>query len=229
MGKSILVVDDEATLCEALRFNLEMEGYDVAVAHSAAEALTLPIGNFDLILLDVMMDGLDGYDLARILRSNATTANVPIIFCTAKGAEDDIVKGLTLGADDYITKPFSLRVLMARVKKTLERHKATAADPSDKADTLQFEGLVLDDNLKEVSVDGEVAKMPRKEYELLALLISNRDRVFSRDEILTRVWPENTVVVYRVVDVTIRRIRAKIGKYAAHIITRSGYGYGFKE
>lgn len=221
----ILVVDDEDTLCEALRLNLEIEGYDVAVAHSAEEALTMRPADFSLILLDVMMDGMDGFKMAKVLKDNSATAQVPIIFCTARDTEDDMIAGLNLGADDYISKPYSIRNVLARVRAVLKR---TTSQPHSDT-TLRHEGLVVDNSLKRCSIDGHEVALPRKEFEILHLLLSNPGHIFSREEILSKVWPEEVVVLNRVVDVNITRLRSKLGAYGKKIVTRSGYGYGFKD
>lgn len=226
----ILVVDDEETLCEALRFNLEAEGYSVDTACSAEEALTLNLADYDLILLDIMMGEISGIQLARIMKSNPATASVPIVFCTAKDSEDDMIKGLDIGADDYITKPYSIRTMLARVRTVLRRSspaQPVAQKPS--ADVMAFKGLVLTPANKTCTVDGAEVKMPRKEFEILLKLLSHRGRVFSRNELLKAIWPDEVVVIDRVVDVNITRIRQKIGPYAGHLVTKSGYGYGFIE
>ncbi len=220
----LLVVDDEKTLCDAIRFNLELEGYEVDTAYSAEDALKLNLKSYNLILLDVMMGRINGFELARKLKSHPDTASIPVIFCTAKDSEDDMVDGLGMGADDYITKPYTIRNLIARVKTVLRR--STSARPTTA--TLSYEGLVIDSRLKLCVVDGEEVTLPRKEFEILSMLMSNPGNIFSREEILKRVWPEEVIVFNRVVDVNITRLRAKIGRYGRQIITRSGYGYGFK-
>lgn len=224
MAKKIMIVDDEETLCEALRFNLELEGYEVAVAHSGEEALAADVASCQLVLLDVMMGGMSGFRLAQLLKDNPATARIPIIFCTAKDREDDMMAGFHLGADDYIAKPFSMRNVLARVAAVLRR---TTEETMEKGIT--YEGIHMDTDLKQVFVDGEEQKMPRKEYELLLLFLTHRGRVFSREEILGRVWQQGVVVTDRTVDVNITRLRQKLGTYGSHIITRSGYGYGFVE
>jgi two-component system phosphate regulon response regulator PhoB len=220
----LLVVDDEKTLCDAIKFNLELEGYEVDTAYSAEDALKLNLKSYNLILLDVMMGRINGFELARKLKSHPDTASIPVIFCTAKDSEDDMVDGLGMGADDYITKPYTIRNLIARVKTVLRR--STSARPTTA--TLSYEGLVIDSRLKLCVVDGEEVTLPRKEFEILSMLMSNPGNIFSREEILKRVWPEEVIVFNRVVDVNITRLRAKIGRYGRQIITRSGYGYGFK-
>lgn len=227
--KRILVVDDEETLCDALAFNLEAEGYNVETAYSAEEALTLTLSDYDLILLDIMMGEISGVQLARIMKSNPSTAMVPIIFCTAKDTEDDMIKGLDLGADDYITKPYSLKAVMARIRTVLRRASGGQLTSAKDIDMISYKGLVLSARNRICTVDGNIVKMPRKEFEILYKLISNIGQIFSRAELLKEIWPDEVIVLDRVIDVNITRIRQKIGDYGKFIITRSGYGYGFIE
>ncbi len=227
--KRILVVDDEETLCDVMAFNLEAEGYVVEKAYSAEEALAYDLSEFDLILLDIMMGEISGLQLVRIMRSNPATASVPVIFCTAKDAENDMIRGLDTGADDYITKPYSLQTVLARIRTVLRRASSSRDNTYSSSTpmlTVQFMGLQLSRRTHTCMVDGEVVRMPRKEFEILFRLLSDRNRVFSRAELLSEVWPGETVVADRAVDVNVTRIRQKIGR---HIITRSGYGYGFMD
>lgn len=242
--KRILAVDDEETLCEALRFNLEAEGYSVDTACSAEEALTLDLARYDLFLLDIMMGEISGTQLARILKSNPATASRPVIFCTARDAEEELIAGLDLGADDYITKPYSLKTVSARIRAVLRRSAAAAAasaaasasagpgaagiSPAP-APELAYLGLKIDPAKKMCTVDGWEVNLPRKEFEILSKLLSAKGRIFSRAELLKGIWTDDVVVLDRVVDVNITRIRQKIGPYGKHIVTRSGYGYGFME
>lgn len=226
----ILVVDDEETLCEALRFNLEAEGYAVDTAFSAEEALTMDLAVYSLILLDIMMGDISGMQLAAILKKREATSRIPIIFCTAKDSEDDMVGGLDLGADDYITKPYSIRNVLARVRTVLRRASKPSIDHADESDApLVYDGLAVYPLHKTCTVNGTEVKMPRKEFEILMMLLRNRGRVFSREEILKRIWPEEVVVLDRVVDVNITRLRSKLGEYGRHIVTKPGYGYGFMD
>lgn len=231
MSRRILIVDDEDTLCDALRFNLEAEGYEVDTASSAEQVLTMDVTGYDLMLLDIMMGEISGVQLARRLKTNPATANIPIIFCTAKDTEDDMVEGLELGADDYIMKPYSLRNVLARVKTVLRRttssNAAEAATTAGVNDIIVYQGLQISPSKKTCTVDGEDIRLPRKEFEILLKLVGNIGRVFSREELLREIWPEEVVVLDRVVDVNVTRIRRKIGRYGAHIKSRSGYGYGF--
>ena len=218
-----MVVDDEQDLCEILKFNLETEGYQVA--YSAEEALEKNLARFDLLLLDVMMGGMDGFAMAERLKSNPETAHVPIIFLTAKTDENDKVNGLNLGADDYIAKPFSIREVMARVRAVLRR----SGEKSVGQQILKFRGLEVNLDKKTVSIDGEDIPFSKTEFELLALLLRERGHVFSRQELINRIWPKDVLVLDRTVDVNITRMRKKIKDYAHHIVTRLGYGYFFEE
>jgi two-component system phosphate regulon response regulator PhoB len=224
-------VDDEETLCEVLQLNLENEGYDVDIAFSAEQALTLDLPSYSLILLDIMMGEISGIKMAKMLKSNSKTANIPIIFCTAKDTEDDMVMGLNLGADDYIAKPYTVRNVVARVKSVLRRTSAKKnSNPvAEKRNVLQVDGLVLDLEFKRCMVDGVEVKMAKKEFEILAYLISHRGTICSREQILGKVWKNEVVVLDRTIDVNITRVRNKIGAYGSYIVTRSGYGYGFRD
>lgn len=216
----ILLVDDEESLREGLRVYLELEGYEVDTAPNGEEALSLGISNYDLLLLDIMMDGISGTELARSVRLNPETAGVPIIFLTAKDSDDDMIYGLRLGADDYIAKPYSPRNVVARIEAVLRR--------SFPAGLKSSEGVVCDRESLTCTVDGHPVRLTRKEFEILALLLGNPGRIFSRDEILGKIWPENVVVVDRSVDVHVTRLRGKIAPYGKNIVTRSGYGYGWE-
>ena len=225
----ILIVDDEETLCEVLKLNLENEGYDVDIAFSAEQALTYDLKTYSLILLDIMMGEISGIKMAKILKTDISTAEIPIIFCTARDTEDDMIMGLNLGADDYIMKPYTVRNVIARVKSVLRRtstHKNQ--EETEKANVLKIDGLVLDMEFMSCSIDGIEVKLNRKEFELLAYLISHRGKICSREQILNDVWTDDVIVVDRTIDVNITRLRSKIGKYSSYIITRSGYGYGFR-
>lgn len=229
--KRLLIVDDEETLCEVLKLNLENEGYDVDIAFSAEQALTLNLQDYSLILLDIMMGEISGIKLARMLKSNVETAEIPIIFCTARDTEDDMIMGLEIGADDYIMKPYTIRNVIARVKSVLRRTSGNKEikTPVEKPNVLQVNGLKLDIEFKRCIVDGVEVKMAKKEFELLAYLISHRGKICSREEILSKVWSDEVVVLDRTIDVNITRVRSKIGEYGSYIVTRSGFGYGFKD
>lgn len=220
MNARILVVDDEEDICAILKFNLSKEGYEVVTANSAEEALTLDIASFNLLLLDVMMGGMSGFDLTGKLKTDPKTAGVPVIFITARDTEDDAVEGLDLGADDYISKPFSIREVVSRVKAVLRR---TAAIPD--AST----GIFIDDEKKVVTVDGAAVALTRIEYEIFRLLFTNKGKVFPREDILSKVWPDDVIVTDRTVDVNITRLRKKIGEYGNRIVSRHGFGYLYEE
>ena len=224
-NQRILVVDDEQDLLEILKFNLETEGYEVATASSAEEALQMDIASFSLLLLDVMMGGMSGFAMARKLKEKPTTANVPIIFLTARDTENDTVTGFNLGADDYISKPFSLREVMVRVRAVLRR-TATRADEGE-PQVLSYQGIIMNLDKKTVSIEGEDVPFTKTEFELLNLLLSERGRVFSRQELIERIWPKDVLVLDRTVDVNITRLRKKIGPFAKCIVTRLGFGYYF--
>ena len=221
----ILVVDDEQDLLEILKFNLETEGYEVVTATSAEDALQLDIASFDLMLLDVMMGGMSGFAMARQLKANPATAQVPIIFLTARDTENDTVTGFNLGSDDYISKPFSLREVMVRVRAVLRR--TARENGEEEAKTLSYQGIVMNLDRKTVSVDGEDIPFTKTEFELLHLLLEERGRVFSRQELIERIWPKDVLVLDRTVDVNITRLRKKIGRFAKCIVTRLGFGYYF--
>ena len=220
----ILVVDDEEDLCEILKFNLEIEGYDVDTANSAEEALQMNLANYNLLLLDVMMGEINGFKMASLLRKDEKLKHIPIIFLTAKDTEDDKLMGFNIGADDYISKPFSIREVIARVKAVLRR--MTEKEPPK---ILQFEKLHIDPVKKRAFIDNEELPLTKKEFEILALLLSSRGKIFSREEILRQVWSDEVIVLDRTIDVNITRLRRKIGPYGEHIVTRLGYGYGFEE
>lgn len=224
----ILVVDDEEDLCEILQFNLESEGFQVDVAHSAEEALMKNIENYNLLLLDVMMGEISGFKMARILRDNPKTAKVPVIFLTAKDTENDRLTGFNIGADDYISKPFSIREVIARVKALLRRLESNHAPTAAPVPLISFEKLEMYLDNKKVLLDGAEISFTKKEFEILKLFLENRNRVFTREEILSRVWPDEVIVLDRTIDVNITRLRKKIGEYGRNIVTRLGYGYCFE-
>ncbi len=237
----ILVVDDEQDICEILQYNLETEGYEVVAANSAEEALeilnhekqsgeALP----NLILLDVMMGEMSGFQMARKLKADADTVNIPIIFVTALDDEDNTVKGLNIGADDYISKPLSMKEVKARVKAVLRR--TASSQVSHEEDTLpssspeiHYETIGLNLDSKTATLDGVDLSLTKLEFELLSLLLQNLGKVFSREELLSRCWPHDVYVLDRTVDVNITRLRKKIGRYGKQVKTRIGYGYCFEK
>lgn len=230
----ILVVDDEQDICEILQYNLETEGYEVDTANSAEEALLLSLQEYALILLDVMMGEMSGFQMARRLKANDATANIPIIFITALDGEDDTVKGLNIGADDYIAKPLSMREVKARVAAVLRRMSPSTTAHMENAQTtdaheIRFEGIRMNLDSKLAYLDDEDMGLTKLEFELLSLLLQHPNRVFSREELLARCWPQDTYVLDRTVDVNITRLRKKTGRYGKQIKTRVGYGYCFEK
>ncbi len=223
MKQQILVIDDERDLCEILRFNLSSAGFEVHTAYSGEEALAKGISNYDLLLLDVMMPDMSGFELAARLKQDAGTADVPIIFLTALSDEEDTLHGFDLGADDYIAKPFSVREVVARVKAVLGRTSVSASSVQE----LRHESLVMDLAKMTVTVDGQPVLLTKTEFEILKVFLENRGQVFSRQELLDKVWPRDVVVTDRTVDVNITRMRKKIGRYSSCIVTRHGFGYLF--
>lgn len=221
----ILVVDDEQDLCEILKFNLETDGYVVETANSAEDALDMNIESFDLMLLDVMMGGMSGFAMAKMLKANPATKDIPIVFLTARDTENDTVTGFNLGADDYISKPFSIREVLVRIRAVLRRTAERNGEPQ--ANMLSYQGLELNLDKKTVSIDGEEVPFTKTEFEILHLLLDEKGRVFSRQELIDRIWPKDVLVLDRTVDVNITRLRKKIGKFSKCIVTRLGFGYYF--
>lgn len=218
----ILVVDDEMDLREILKFNLESEGYIVDCASSGEEALEMVSKEHKLILLDVMMEGISGFKTAERMRRELML-DTPIIFLTAKTTENDMLTGFSVGGDDYINKPFSIKEVSARVKAILRR----SAQDSDNQDIMEFEGMTVNMTGKELFIDGEPVLLTKTEFNLLVLLSSNSGKILSREEILNKVWSGDVYVLERTVDVHITRLRKKLGAYGRFIVNRSGYGYCF--
>ena len=220
----ILVVDDEQLLVKGIKFNLENEGYQVLTAYDGAAAVELARReSLDLIILDLMMDDMDGFQVIHHLRTNGILT--PLFVLSGRQAEVDKVLALGIGADDYIAKPFSIREVLARVRSVLRR----TAQPAAEEKAVAFEGLRMDLTRKVCTIDGEPLALTKKEFEILALLLSSRGKIFSREEILRQVWSDEVIVLDRTIDVNITRLRRKIGPYGEHIVTRLGYGYGFEE
>ena len=226
MNARILVIDDEESICEIVRYNLLKEGYEVDVAYSAEEALEMDLKPYDLFIVDIMMEAMSGFDFAKQIRSDETTEIKPIIFCSALNGEDDTVMGLNIGADDYITKPFKMSELIARVNAVLRRAElARKAAAARAAATMKApEGDPL-----ESRIDGEPVSLTKTEFEILSFFLTHRNRIYSREEIIRRVWADDVVVTTRTIDTNITRLRKKIGAYGNNIETRLGFGYGFKE
>ncbi|MDR2916048.1 MAG: response regulator transcription factor [Tannerella sp.] len=225
--KRILVVDDEESLCEILKFNLENVGYEVDTAFSAEEALAMDLSVYNLFILDVMMGNISGFQMADIVKKNKNIASVPIIFCTARDTEDDTVRGLNLGADDYVSKPFSIKEVIARVEAVLRRSQRENVNEAPES-SLNYDKLILDMVAKKAYVSGVNLPLTKKEFEILSLFLQKQGRVFSREELLKTVWPDDVFVTDRTVDVHITRLRKKIVPYDKNIVTRLGYGYCFE-
>ena len=220
----ILVVDDEQDLCEILKFNLETEGYSVDTANSSEEAMKMDLPSYNLLLLDVMMGAMSGFTMAKKLKENPTTVGIPIIFLTARDTENDTVTGFNLGADDYISKPFSIREVLVRIRAVLRRTN----EPEDtQQKIIKYKEMEMNIDRKVVTIDGEPIPFTKTEFELLHLLLSEKGYVFSRQELIDRIWPKDVLVLDRTVDVNITRLRKKIGRFSKCIVTRLGYGYYF--
>lgn len=220
----LLIVDDEEDLCEILQFNLEGEGFETDVAYSAEDALKKDIESFNLIILDVMMGQMSGFKFAEKIRKEMHLT-IPIIFVTAKNTENDLLTGFNLGGDDYITKPFSVKEVIVRVKAILKRIK--------KQDVISESSIYVDDmelNFKKRSlqIENKEVQLTKKEFEILALLLKSKGRIFSREEIFNNVWDNHTIVTDRTIDVHITRLRKKLGKYGKNIKSKPGYGYTFE-
>lgn len=218
----ILIVDDEKDLCEILEFNLTSEGFETEVAFSAEAALKKSLDNFDLILLDVMMGEMSGYKLAAKIRKELHLS-VPIIFLTAKTSENDLLTGFNVGGDDYISKPFSIKEVIARTKAVLKR----GINETFSSNILKANELEVDTISKTVSIENKPVNLTRKEFEILSLLLKHKGQYLGREEILNRIWSNEVIVTERNVDVNIARLRKKIGKYGDYVKGKSGYGYCF--
>lgn len=221
----ILVVEDEEDLNEILQFNLESEGYRVDTAFSAEEALKKDLAQYNLMILDVMMGKISGFSLAQKIKKEMRL-EVPIIFLTARDTENDLLTGFNLGADDYITKPFSIRELQARVKAILKRIKATPKEAA--ATSLTIGEIVIDFESKRLNIGNKKTELTRKEYEILSLLAKSPGRIFSREEILRRIWESDVIVTDRTVDVNMTRLRRKMEEYGSYLRNKPGFGYYFE-
>jgi DNA-binding response OmpR family regulator len=226
MSDKILIVDDDRNICEILEFNLSNEGYQVECAHSAEEALKKISSDHALILLDVMMGGMSGYKMAEKLRKEDN--QIPIIFLTAKDTENDMLTGFSVGGDDYISKPFSIKEVIARVKAIVKRVKPTKKKlASGYPKNIVFKNMLIDLESKDFYINKKRIALTKTEFELLTLLAKNPDKILSREDILEEVWHETPFITERTVDVHITRLRKKMGEYASVIMNRSGYGYKF--
>ncbi len=233
MRARILVIDDEEAICDILQYNLTKEGYEVDVAYSAEEALDMALDRYQLFIVDIMMGEMSGFDFAKRVRNVSATERTPMIFCSALNEEDEKVMGLNIGADDYVTKPFSISEVLARVRAVLRRASvpmaAVPAQESEYESDLTYKNLRIDRNAKLSYLDGKEIGLTRTEFEILQFFLTHRNRIYSRQEIIANVWGEDVVVSNRTIDTNITRLRKKIGAYADSIVTRQGFGYGFKE
>ncbi|MGD0337776.1 MAG: response regulator transcription factor [Bacteroidota bacterium] len=229
MSYKILLVDDEKDILDMLKYNLEKEGYDVLTARNGKKALEESQKHPDIIVLDVMMPEMDGWEVCRQLKQSQNTSTIPILFLTAKGSEIDEVVGLELGAEDYIVKPISVRKLLARISVILRRREKNNASHKEPKDIIQIERLEINPRNYTVKIDGEGISLTKKEFETLLYLARHRGQVMSRDSLLNAIWGENVIVIDRTIDVHIRKIREKLGIYEKFIETVKGVGYRFKE
>lgn len=234
MRIKILIIDDEESICEILKYNLLKEGYDADCVYSAEEALSLDLSNYSLFIVDIMMERLSGFDFVKRLKNSAATENTPVIFCSALDDEDDKVMGLNIGADDYITKPFVIGEVLARVRAVLRRSHITHqwaynVSRSTYEPDITFRNMRISRNEKKCIINGESINLTKTEYDLLLFFLTHRNRIYTRDEIIKQVWSSDIMVTTRAIDTNITRLRKKLGEYGQYIITRLGYGYGFKE
>lgn len=225
MDRTILIVDDEADIRDILQFNLENAGFNVDAASSAEQALEILSEKHSLILLDVMMGGISGFKMAETLRGWGN--EIPIIFLTAKDRQDDLLTGFSAGADDYISKPFSIQEVIARVHAVLKRSELRKPQSGANPDLIQVGKVSIDVQKKTVTVDGEPVVFSKKEFEILNLLASNAGKIFSREDLINELWKDAPYVLDRTVDVHIARIRSKLGGCKVYLTNRSGYGYTF--
>ena len=234
MRIKILIVDDEESMCEILKYNLEKDGYEVDYALSGAEALSLDLSSYSMFILDIMMDNISGFDFAKRLKNNSSTENTPIIFCSALDGEEDTVMGLNIGGDDYITKPFTVSEVLARVRAVLRRSHISEQLAYNRSQAMHepditFRNLRVDRNEKVCYLIAVPVGLTKTEFEILLFFLTHRNRIYSREEIIHHVWPNDVVVTNRTIDTNITRLRKKLGEYGSNIITRLGFGYGFKE
>lgn len=225
--KRILVVDDESDICEILKFNLEKNNFIVDVAYSAEEALENDLSTYNLFILDVMMGKISGFNFAKITQQKFETAKIPIIFITAKDTIEDKLVGFNIGADEYISKSFSISETLARIENILKRYDENNkhSDIKFKRNITTYKGIYIDENSKTVTIDNKPAQLTKKEYELLVLFLHKPNKIFSRNELLQLIWDDDVYVLERTIDVNIARLRNKITPYEDILITKQGYGY----
>lgn len=226
-GDKIFIVDREQMMCELLQYRFENEGYLVEIAHDGPTALQRDLSVFSIILVDLMDCDFTGIQFTRAVKSNIDTYHVPVIIVSSRSSEDDIVSGLDSGADDYLTKPFSTRELVARVRSVIRRHRTTSGRKM--SNVMRFETLEVDLGAGSVKIDGAPVSLTRTEFLILAMLLRHKGQFFERAEILHEAWEDDAATSERTVDTGISRLRKKIGEYGRHIINRQGFGYGFVE
>ncbi len=225
-SQRILLVDSDNGITSMLEENLRSEGYAVEVKPSAEDALMMPLDTFQLIISEMDLPGeIDGLEFLERIKEDRVTAHVPLIFCTVRDGENDIITGLNAGADDYVTRPFSLREVLARVRSVLRRHRNMA--PVVNSRIIEFRTLVLNADTHGLMVEGESVSLTPTEFSILILLMRSRDRFFSREEIFAVAWEGEQLTNPRLVDVNISRLRKKLGIYARNLANKSGKGYGF--
>ncbi len=230
MKKKILVVDDEKDIVDILKYNLERENeFEVLTASNGKEALAIAEMSPDIIILDIMMPELNGFEVCKQLKNNPATSKIPVIFLTAKENEIDEILGLEIGADDYISKPISPRKVLARIKSVIRRSQSDKHVQIISDDNIKFKSLEIDTASHSVKIKDREIFFPKKEFQLLHFLLSNRGKVYSREILLNRIWGENIYVVDRTVDVHVAKVREKLGDYAEYIETIKGLGYRFKD
>jgi two-component system alkaline phosphatase synthesis response regulator PhoP len=231
MKPDILVVDDESDIVDILKYNLEKENeYTVHAAYNGTEALAIAKKEKpDLILLDIMMPGMNGFEICKNLKSEPETKRIPVIFLTAKENEIDEIVGLEIGADDYIQKPISPRVVLARIKSVFRRVNGNASAEKKEDESIKFKNIEINSTTHTVRINKEEIFFPKKEFQLLKFFLSNRGKVYSREILLNQVWGENIYVIDRTIDVHIAKLREKLGEYSDHIETIKGLGYRFKD
>ena len=231
MKPDILVVDDESDIVDILKYNLEKEHeYTVHTAYNGTEALAIAKKEKpDLILLDIMMPGMNGFEVCKSLKSEPETKRIPVIFLTAKENEIDEIVGLEIGADDYIQKPISPRVVLARIKSVVRRVNENASAEKKEDESIKYKNIEINSTTHTVRINKEEIFFPKKEFQLLKFFLSNRGKVYSREILLNQVWGENIYVIDRTIDVHIAKLREKLGEYSDHIETIKGLGYRFKD
>lgn len=225
----ILLIDPDANITGLLQSSLSAQGCDTDVAASAEDALRMQLERYGLIITETDLGAIDGYELLDRLRDNPITQDIPVIFCTTRDGESDLIDGLNAGADDYVVKPFSLREFMARIRSLLRRHAAMTARRMPVQRTMVHQGLNVSVDTNQVSIDGAPVMLTKTEFQILTLLFRNRNQLFNRSQIFDAVWPGQAEVSARTVDVNISRLRKKLGNYGKNIVNRSGYGYGYME